>query len=305
MSAEGGTRAIVAAMLANMGIAVTKFFAFLVSGSSSMLAESVHSLADSGNQVLLLIGGRRSKRAPTAERPFGYGQVRYLYAFLVSIVLFSVGGLFSVYEGVHKIRHPEELTNLVVPIVVLLIAIVLESVSLRTAVAESNKVRRGLSWVQFVRRAKAPELPVVLLEDVGALIGLVFALCAVGLSGVTGDPVWDGIGTIFIGVLLIGIAMVLGSETASLLLGEGASPSDADAISQAVLDDPAIERLVHLKTLYLGPEQLLVAAKITIVPGASVAEVAQAINGAEARIRAALTVPAVIFLEPDVFVPRE
>ncbi|MGB2839606.1 MAG: cation diffusion facilitator family transporter [Actinomycetes bacterium] len=300
MSAEGGTRAILAAMLANLGIAITKFFAFLVSGSSSMLAESVHSVADSGNQVLLLIGGQRSKRAATPEHPFGYGRERYLYAFVVSIVLFAVGGLFSMYEGVHKIRHPEELTNIVVPIVVLLVAIGLEGFSLRTAVVESNKVRRGLSWVQFVRRAKAPELPVVLLEDVGALIGLALALAGVGLTAVTGDAVWDGLGTVAIGTLLIVIAIVLGIETKSLLLGEGALPSDVDAIRAALLDGVDIKRVIHMKTLFLGPEELLVAAKITLSSSASVADVAKAINDAEARIRASVPVPMVIYLEPDV-----
>ncbi len=300
MSAEGGTRAILAAMLANLGIAITKFFAFLVSGSSSMLAESVHSVADSGNQVLLLIGGRRSKRAATPEHPFGYGRERYLYAFVVSIVLFAVGGLFSMYEGVHKIRHPEELTNIVVPIVVLLVAIGLEGFSLRTAVVESNKVRRGLSWVQFVRRAKAPELPVVLLEDVGALIGLVLALAGVGLTAITGDAVWDGLGTVAIGTLLIVIAIVLGIETKSLLLGEGALPSDVDAIRAALLDGVDIKRVIHMKTLFLGPEELLVAAKITLSSSASVADVAKAINDAEVRIRASVPVPMVIYLEPDV-----
>lgn len=302
MSTEGGTKAILAALLANLGIAVTKFFAFLVSGSSSMLAESVHSLADSGNQLLLLVGGRRSRRSATPQHPFGYGRERYLYAFVVSIVLFSVGGLFSFYEGVHKIRHPEELTNVVVPIVVLLIAIGLESFSLRTAVVESNKLRNDQNWVQFVRHAKAPELPVVLLEDVGALIGLVLALAGVGLSAMTGDAVWDGLGTIAIGTLLIVIAVILGIETKSLLVGEGGSPADVAAISAAVLDVEHIERLIHLKTLFLGPDELLVAAKISLTPGVSVTDVVTAINQAEARVRAVVSVAATIYLEPDVFI---
>jgi cation diffusion facilitator family transporter len=304
VSAESGTRAIIAALLANLGIAVTKFFAFLVSGSSSMLAESVHSLADSGNQLLLLLGGRRSRRSATPEHPFGYGRERYLYAFVVSIVLFSVGGLFSLYEGIHKIQHPEELTNLIVPIVVLLVAIGLESFSLRTAIVESNKVRRGQTWVQFVRRAKAPELPVVLLEDVGALVGLVLALVGVGLAGITGASIWDALGTIAIGALLIVIAIVLGIETKSLLLGEGASPAEVAAISSAMLEVETIERVIHLKTLFLGPDELLVAAKISLRPDVSVAQVAAAINEAEERIRAAVYVGTVIYLEPDVFVSR-
>ena len=304
MSSESGTKAILAALLANLGIAITKFLAFLVSGSSSMLAESVHSLADSGNQLLLLVGGRRSRRSATPEHPFGYGRERYLYAFVVSIVLFSVGGLFSLYEGVHKIRHPEELTNLMVPIIVLLVAIGLESFSLRTAVVESNKVRRGQTWVQYVRRAKAPELPVVLLEDVGALVGLVLALIGVGLAGITGASIWDGFGTIAIGALLIVIAVVLGVENQSLLLGEGGSPADVAAVGAAVLGVDAIERVIHLKTLFLGPDEMLVAAKISLQPDVSVAEVAAAINEAEARIRAAVQVRTVIYLEPDVFVAR-
>ena len=216
--------------------------------------------------------------------------------------MFSVGGLFSVYEGIHKIRHPEELSNLLVPIVVLVVAIALESFSLRTAVVESNKVRRGQTWVQFVRRAKAPELPVVLLEDVGALVGLVLALMGVGLAAVTGASIWDGLGSVAIGGLLMGIAVVLGVETKSLLLGEGGSPGEVDAITAAVLEVEAIERVIHLKTLFLGPDELLVAAKISLRPDVSVAEVAAAINEAEMHIRTALSVATVIYLEPDVFV---
>lgn len=301
MSTEGGTKAIMAALLANMGIAVTKFVAYLVSGSSSMLAESVHSLADSGNQVLLLVGGRRAARAATPQHPFGYGRERYVYAFVVSIVLFSVGGVFSIYEGVHKIQHPEELTNIVVPIVVLLLAIVMESFSLRTAVVESNKVRGGQSWVQFVRRAKAPELPVVLLEDLAALLGLLLALVGVGLAGFTGDAVWDGIGTIAIGVLLVVIALLLGVETKSLLLGEGGSPADVDAIRAAIVAGDAIERVIHMKTLYLGPDELLVAAKVAVAEGTAAQAVVAAINAAEERIRGAVPVARVIYLEPDLY----
>ncbi|MFZ0323186.1 MAG: cation diffusion facilitator family transporter [Actinomycetes bacterium] len=299
MSAEGGTRAIVAALLANLGIAVTKFVAFLVSGSSSMLAESIHSLADSGNQVLLIVGGRRARRAATEEHPFGYGRERYVYAFIVSIVLFSVGGLFSVYEGIHKIQHPEPIRDAWLPITVLLVAIVLEGLSLRTAVAESNKVRpRDLGWVQFVRRAKAPELPVVLLEDTAALVGLVLALFGVGTAVVTGDGVWDGVGTILIGVLLVVVAVVLGIETKSLLLGEGASPADVAAI-EAALSGDGLGRVIHMKTLYLGPDELLVAAKVAVTQARTGAEIAAAIDAAEARVRAVVPVARVIYLEPD------
>ncbi|MFL6071289.1 MAG: cation diffusion facilitator family transporter [Actinomycetes bacterium] len=301
MSAEGGTKAIVAALLANVGIAITKFIAYLVSGSSSMLAESVHSVADSGNQILLLIGGRRARRTATPEHPFGYGRERYIYAFVVSIVLFSVGGLFSLYEGWHKIQHPEELTNVFVPLAVLVIAIGLESFSLRTAVRESNTVRGGQSWVHFIRRAKAPELPVVLLEDVAALVGLVLALFGVGLSALTGDTVWDGIGTLAIGALLVLIAIVLAIETQSLLVGEGAAPEDVERIRQALVASEAIERVIHMKTMYLGPDELLVAAKVAVTPTESASRVADAINEAEARIRDAVPVARVIYLEPDIY----
>jgi cation diffusion facilitator family transporter len=300
MSAAGGTKAIIAALLANLGIAVTKFVAYLVSGSSSMLAESVHSLADSGNQVLLLIGGRRARRTATSEHPFGYGRERYIYAFVVSIVLFSIGGLFSLYKGWHKIQHPEELTNVFVPIAVLVIAIGLESFSLRTAVKESNTVRGEQSWVRFIRRAKAPELPVVLLEDVAALIGLVLALFGVGLSAITGNAVWDGAGTLAIGTLLVLIAFVLAIETKSLLVGEGGSSEDVDQIRAAMLEADGIEAVIHMKTMYLGPDELLVAAKVAVVPTESAATVARAIDQAERSIRAAVPVAKVIYLEPDI-----
>ena len=299
MSAEGGTKAIVAALLANLGIAVTKFVAFLVSGSSSMLAESIHSLADSGNQVLLIVGGRRARRDATPLHPFGYGRERYVYAFIVSIVLFSVGGLFSVYEGIHKIQHPEPIRDAWLPLTVLLVAMVLEGFSLRTAVSESNKIRpRAQSWVQFVRRAKAPELPVVLLEDTAALVGLVLALFGVSTAVLTGDGVWDGVGTIFIGVLLVVVAVVLGIETKSLLLGEGASTADVAAIEAAIVG-PGLGRVIHMKTLYLGPDELLVAAKVAVTQANTGAEIAAAINAAEARVRAAVPVARVIYLEPD------
>lgn len=301
MSSEGSTRAIIAALLANLGIAVTKFIAFLVSSSTSMLAESVHSLADSGNQVLLLVGGKRARREASSSHPFGYGRERYVYAFVVSIVLFSVGGLFSIYEGVHKVRHPEELTNPWVPIVVLVIAICLEGFSLRTAVKESNRVRRGESWVGFVRHAKAPELPVVLLEDVAALVGLVLALVAVALAFLTGDAVWDGLGSICIGVLLVVIAVILGIETKSLLVGEGARPADVSGIRSALEGTPGFDRLIHMKTLYLGPEELMVAAKVAVDATLSAVEVSEAIDEAERRVRAAVPVARVIYLEPDLF----
>jgi cation diffusion facilitator family transporter len=306
MSASGGGRAIIAAFLANMGIALAKFIAWALSGSASMLAEAIHSVADSGNQLLLLFGGRQAKRKADSQHPFGYGRERYVYAFVVSIILFSVGGLFSIYEGVEKITHPHELENLWIPIVVLLVAIALESFSLRTAVKESNHVRpKNESWVAFVRHAKAPELPVVLLEDVGALIGLVFALFGVGLTAITGNTVFDAIGTLMIGSLLIVIAIVLGIETKSLLVGEGATEADHRRIVDVIEGFSGIEKLIHMKTLYLGPDELLVAAKLGFSGDRPLAAVAADIDAVESRIREAVPAARVIYLEPDIYRPGD
>ncbi|MER5944924.1 cation diffusion facilitator family transporter [Streptomyces sp. NPDC001904] len=305
MSASGGAKAIVAALAANLAIAASKFVAFLFSGSSSMLAEAVHSLADSGNQALLLIGGKKAQREATPQHPFGYGRERYIYAFLVSIVLFSVGGMFAVYEGYEKIKHPHELEHWYWPVGVLVFAILAEGFSFRTAIKESNQLRGKLTWSQFIRRAKAPELPVVLLEDFGALIGLVLALLGVGITLATGDGVWDGIGTLCIGLLLIAIAIVLALETKSLLLGEAAGTDEVTKIEQAVVDGDTVTGLIHMRTLHLGPEELLVAAKIAVQHDDTAAEVARAINEAEARIRAAVPIARVIYLEPDIYSESE
>jgi len=302
MSASGGNRAIVAAFSANLGIAATKFIAWGFSGSSSMLAEGVHSLADSGNQLLLLIGGRRARRRADAEHPFGYGRESYVYAFVVSIILFSVGGVFSIYEGVEKLLHPHALEVWWLPLLVLVIAIGMEGFSLRTAVHESRPHKGTESWFGFIRRAKAPELPVVLLEDVAALIGLVFALLGVGLTIITGNGVFDAIGTLFIGALLIVVAIVLGIETKSLLVGEGASEADAAAIERAILAGDEAERIIHMKTLYLGPDELLVAAKLAMAADAKLSEVSAATNAIERRIRDAVPIARTIYIEPDVWV---
>jgi cation diffusion facilitator family transporter len=302
MSASGGTRAILAALFANLGIAVTKFIAFLLTASSSMLAESIHSVADSGNQALLLLGGKRAQRRATPEHPFGYGRERYIYAFIVSIVLFSVGGLFAIYEGVHKLQHRDPILGWHwVPVTVLIIAIALESFSLRTAIHESNHIRGNATWVQFVRHSRVPELPVVLLEDVGALFGLVFALFGVGLTLITGNGVWDGIGTVLIGVLLVAIAVVLAIETKSLLIGESATEEHQARIEAAIVDGSDIERIIHMRTLHIGPEELLVAVKVGVPDGATAAEVAQAVDAAERRVRAAVPIARVIYIEPDIY----
>jgi cation diffusion facilitator family transporter len=309
MSTEGSTKAVVAALLANSGIAVTKFLAFLLTGASSMLAESIHSVADAGNQALLLQGGRRSRRAPTEGHPFGYGRERYVYAFLVSVVLFSVGGLFALYEAYHKAHelhttHGHPADSLLdsrwawVPIVVLLAAIVMEGLSFRTAIRETALVKGEASYVEFVRHAKAPELPVILLEDLAALCGLVFALLGVSLSLLTDNLWWDVAGTGLIGLLLVVVAVVLGIETKSLLLGEGASVVVLRRIVDAVVATPGIEGVVHLKTLHLGPDELLVAAKIAVPPTATASAIAEAIDAAEASIRVVEPIAQVIYLEP-------
>jgi cation diffusion facilitator family transporter len=297
----GGTTAILAALAANIGIAIAKFIAFLITGASSMLAEAIHSLADSGNQLLLLLGGRTSKREATAAHPFGFGRDRYLYGFLVAVVLFSVGGLFAIYEGVHKIRESEEVGSQLVAIIVLLVAIALESFSLRTAVKETNEVRKpGESYWAFIRHARAPELPVVLLEDTAAITGLVLALAGVSLSAATGDSMWDGLGTIAIGVLLVAVAAVLAVETKSLLIGESATPDAQRRIVEALTAADGVESVIHMRTQHLGPEELLVAAKIAVRHDDTAAAVARAIDDAEARVRAAVPIARVIYLEPDI-----
>ena len=300
MSHEGGTKAVVAALSANLGIAVTKFAAFALTGASSMLAEAIHSVADSGNQVLLLVGGRRAQRAATAEHPFGFARSRYLYAFMVAIVLFTVGGLFALYEAWHKFQHPEPIDAWKwVPVVVLVVAIILEGLSFPTAIRESNKLRRGLSWPRFIERSRSPELPVILLEDFGALIGLVFALFGVSMTLVTHDGRWDALGAAMIGLLLCCIAVVLGRETKNMLLGESATEEDVAAI-QAALAAEGFADVIHLRTVHLGPDDILLTAKVAQRPDATVAEHAQQADRAEAAVRAAVPAVRLIFLEPDV-----
>ena len=300
MAANGGTKAIVAALAANLTIAVLKFVAYFLTFSSSMLAEAIHSLADSGNQILLLVGGKRAKRAASPEHPFGYGRERYIYAFIVSIVLFSVGGLFALYEAWGKLQHPHAIEGAFwwVPLAVLIGAIIAESFSFRTAITESNHVRGKQSWVKFIRSAKQPELPVILLEDFGALVGLAFALFGVSMTLITGNGIWDALGTAMIGFLLVAIAAVLAVETKSLLLGESATKDDVAKIREAI--ESAGTSIIHLKTLHLGPEELLVAAKISIGRSETGQEIATAIDSAETRIRAAVPIARVIYLEPDV-----
>lgn len=300
MSASGSNKAIVSALAANVGIATTKFIAAAISGSASMLAEAIHSLADSGNQVLLIIGGKKSRKEASQSHPFGYGRQRYIFAFMVSIILFSIGGLFSVYEGIQKLSEPHELENAWLPLSVLGVSIVLESFSLRTALGEVKHERGNMSLVQYIRHAKAPELPVVVLEDIAALIGLVLAFGGVGLTVATHNPIFDAIGTIAIGALLVLVALVLGAETGSLLIGEGATDGDALAISQALSSAPGVIQIIHMKTLYLGPDELMLGAKIAVDANATAAQIAQIIDAAEILVRTAVPATRVIYLEPDI-----
>jgi cation diffusion facilitator family transporter len=304
MSTSGGSRAVIAALLANLGIAASKFTAFLFTGSSSMLSEAVHSVADSGNQLLLLRGRKQARREATPEHPFGYGRSRYVYAFIVAIILFSLGGMFALYEGWYKITHPEKLSSPLWAFGVLIVSIMLESLSLRTAVKESRQMRGDVPWNKFVRSAKAPELPVVLLEDVGALFGLLFALLGVTAAVITGDGRWDGAGSLVIGGLLVLIAIFLAREMSSLLIGESGSEEHVVAIRKALEAGKDIERVIHLKTLHLGPDELMVAAKITVRHDETAASIAQAINDAETRIRSAVPLTCVIYIEPDIYRTR-
>lgn len=301
MSVEGSKKAIIAALCANAGIAAAKFVGFAITGSSSMLAEGVHSVADTSNQGLLLVGQKRATKDADQLHPFGYGRSRYFYSFVVALVIFSLGSLFALYEGVEKIRHSGDhgLESPMVAVVILLVAIVLEGYSFYTAQKESRPLKGTASWWSFIRNSRTPELPVVLLEDAGALIGLVLALGGVGLTMATGDAVWDGIGTLCIGVLLGLIAIVLMVEMKSLLIGEGATVDEEAALTAALPGD-GVDRIIHMKTQYLGPDELMLAAKIAIAPGATAPEIAAAIDAAEARVRAAVPQTRVIYLEPDI-----
>ncbi len=296
---EGGAKATIAALIANSAIAVSKFVAFVFTGSASMLAEGIHSVADTSNQALLLLGIRRARRPATPEHPFGYGRERYFWSFIVAVVLFTLGGVFSVYEGLEKFRHPHEISSLGWAIGVLAVAIVIECASIRIAIREANRVRRS-GWVSFIRHAKVPELPVVLLEDAGALFGLVFALAGVTLSAVTGEPRFDALGSLAIGGLLGTIAIVLAVELRSLLIGESASAADIETISKAVKEDPDLEALIHMRTQHIGPEELLVGVKVGLRKTLDVEQVSAVINRIERRIRERVPSARLIYIEPDI-----
>lgn len=303
MSSGGSTRAIVAALLANLGIAVAKFVGFVFTGASSMLAESIHSVADTGNQVLLLVGGKRAQRVATRQHPFGFGRERFFWAFVVSIVLFTLGSAFALYEGIEKLRHPHELDSVGVAIAILLVAIGLEGWSFRTAVREARPHKGSGSWFRFIRRSKQPELPVVLLEDSAALVGLVLALAAIGMAKITGNARWDGAGTTAIGLLLGVVAIVLAVEMKSLLIGEAASEEDEAAITRAIESARSVRTLIDLRTEHIGPESILVAAKVQFLDRFTMRELADVVDELEADIRRAVPEATRIFIEPDVVRP--
>jgi cation diffusion facilitator family transporter len=303
MAGGGSRKAIVAALLANAGIAAAKFVGFLMTGAASLLAESIHSVADSGNQGLLFLGGARARRRATETHPFGFGRERYFWAFVVALVLFSLGAVFALLEGIDKYRHPHALESSVVGIVILSVAILLEAWSFRTAIIEARKVKGASRWWKFIRRTKEPELAVVLLEDAGALIGLGLALSGLILADVTDEPRWDAIGSISIGLLLGVIAIVMMREMKSHLIGEGAGPEDQVVIVAAIESAPEVRRLIGLKTLHLGPDEILVGAKVELDGALTFKEVAKAIDAVEERVRSRLPTGAVIYIEPDCYRP--
>lgn len=303
---QGSRRAIYAAFAANLGIAIAKLIGAIITGSAGLLAETLHSLADTGNQALLLVGGRRARRKPSEAHPFGYGSERYFWSFVVALVLFSLGGMFALYEGVQKLRHPHEASHLMLAVIILIFAILLETFSLRTALKEANHSKpRDMSWWSYIRNAKEPELPVVLLEDFGAEIGLLFALAGVTVASITGNSRWDALGSLAIGVLLIGIAFVLAVKMKSLLIGEAATPEVQNLLTTALTNHHHVHKIIHMKTLHLGPDEVLLAVKIEFDRDLSIAQLALAIDDAEVRARNAVKQKLVIYIEPDIMNARQ
>ena len=303
--ASGSTKAIVAALFANLGIAIAKFVGYAFTSSSSMLAEAIHSVADTANQALLLLGSRRAAKDATPEHAFGFGRERYFWSFIVALVLFTLGGLFAIYEGWHKLGEgSHEVSNVQWAIGILVLGIFLEGYSFRTAVKASRPLKRRATWWEFIRHSRTPELPVVLLEDFGALTGLVLALTGISIAAVTGDSRWDAYGTIAIGVLLVVIATVLVFEMKSLLIGESALAPMRRTIIEVIEGTEDINCVLHMRTQHIGPDELLIAAKVQLRPGLDTAGVAAVINQAERRLREAISIECMIYLEPDVFDPE-
>lgn len=297
-ASEAGFRAVAIALGANIGVAVAKLVGFLLTGSGAMLAEVAHSVADTGNQGVLLGGRRQAARSPDQEHPFGYGAARFLGGFLVAVVLFALGAAFSIGDGVLKLVRPHKLEDLALDVVILGVAIVFEAVSLRAAVKASRETRHGTGWFRFVRSTRVPELAVLLVEDSGALVGLAFAMTAVVLSALTGSTVFDAVGSLAVGAVLGVNSVVLGLEMSSLLVGETASSEELAAIRRALLDTPGMEHVVHLRAVHVGPEDLLVAAKVIFEAGLSAETAAVAVDDAEVAIRAAVPTASWIYIEP-------
>lgn len=299
MAAGGGKRAIIAALLANISISIAKFVGFIFTHSSALLAESVHSVADSSNQLLLLLGVQRSSRPATKKHPFGYGRERYFWSFVVAVVLFTAGAVFALYEGIEKLNHPEPLDHYQWAIGILIFGLILEGFSLRTAVAEANEQRNNQTWREFITRSKQPELPVVVLEDTGAMLGLVIALVAVVMSKVTGNPIWDGIGTVTIGGLLAIIAAILAIEMHSLIIGEAVSEKNRTLIKKAITDSVSVSSIANLRTQHLGPDDILVGAQVIFDTSFSVEEVCSAIQEIENQIKESVPEVHSVFVEPS------
>jgi cation diffusion facilitator family transporter len=292
--------AVITALVANVAVALAKLGAFAVTRSSAMLAESLHSFADSVNEVLLLVGSRRASRPADRRHPFGHARYRYLYAYVVSLTVFWIGGVLAVIEGVSHLVSREAVLDPRLAFAVLGLAALLDGWSLRTTIRTGRPAKGDLSWRQLVRVTKAPEIIVVFLEDLGALIGIGIAFLGVGLSALTGDSTWDAVASIAIGVLLMAIGTVVNRETESLLVGEAATTEVVGAIREAIANTAGIERVVELRTIHVGPDNLVVAAGIVVDATLDATGVANAIVDAEARVRAAAPFRTVIYLEPRV-----
>ncbi|HET6563793.1 MAG TPA: cation diffusion facilitator family transporter [Xanthomonadales bacterium] len=299
MSAPDSLKSILFAFFANLSIAIAKGFAALYTGSGAMLAETIHSLADAGNQLLLVLGLRQTKRAPTEDHPLGFGKSIYFWSFLVAVILFTMGGMFSLYEGFHKLNHPEPLTYPWIAFGVLGFAIVAESVSMWGCMREVNKERHGRSLWQWFRQSRTSALIVVFGEDIAALAGLVLALLAVGLSVVTGNPAWDAIGTIIIGVLLLVIAVFIAVEVKALLIGQSMELYKVEHMRSFLEAQPEVSKVFNLLTMQFGPDAM-VAVKARMQPQASDINLVKSINRVEASLRNEFPEVRWLFFEPDV-----
>jgi cation diffusion facilitator family transporter len=312
MSAHSSKKVVMLALGANFGIAIAKGVAFVFTKSSAMLAEAIHSLADTGNQLLLLLGMSRAAQPPDDRHPFGYKMESYFWSFIVAIMLFSLGGLFALYEGWHKLHEVQEalaagkhtpMANPGIAIGVLAVSILLEGYSWYAATKEVNRLRGDQGMLSFIESSKSTEIIVIWMEDTGALIGLILALVGVVLVLVTGNPYFDVYSTFAIGVLMVSIAFFVARETKSLLIGEGATKEDVQKMSELAENAEGVNELLSMRTMQLGEDEILVAMKIQWTPGLEIGEVAQLTNALEAKIREAVPKARYLFVEPDVLEP--